>query len=70
MASLGSKDQPAVVRVKTKEKAEAILQLCNQHGWLVIVGIEPQKTENMSDVRKLMRRANAAIPEYLQPVPE
>jgi hypothetical protein len=67
MASLGSRKHPAEARVRTAEKAEAIIQLCNQHGWVVFVGIEPKEIENVSDVMKLMRKAKAPIPEFLQP---
>ena len=58
MAQLGSKKNPAVVHVKTQEKAIEIMELCNIRGWQVIVGIEPGKTEDISDVTKLL-----ALPE-------
>ncbi len=54
MAKLGSKKHPAVVRVKTQKRAEEILELCSKHGWEVIVGLEPNKSENVSDVKKLL----------------
>ena len=54
MAKLGSKKHPAVVRVKTQKRAEEILELCGKHGWQVIVGLEPNKSENVSDVKKLL----------------
>lgn len=54
MAKLGSKKRPAVVRVETQSKAEEILSICDAHGWVVIVGIEPDKPEDISDVERLM----------------
>jgi len=54
MAKLGTKERHAVVRVKTAERAEEIIELCNKHGWKVIAGIEPDKSENISDVNKLL----------------
>jgi SWIM/SEC-C metal-binding protein len=54
MAKLGSKKRPAVVHVKTQKRAEEILELCSKHGWKVIVGLEPNKSENVSDVKKLI----------------
>lgn len=53
MSKLGTKSKPAVVRVQTEEKAMEIMALCNAKGWEVIVGIEPDKAENTSDIRKL-----------------
>ncbi|EYE87159.1 hypothetical protein Q428_14900 [Fervidicella metallireducens AeB] len=54
MAKLGTKQKPAVVRVKTQEKASYILEICNQNGWQVIIGVEPNKTEDISDIEKLL----------------
>jgi len=55
MSKLGSKEKPAVVRVQTEERAKELLEICEQNGWQVIVGIEPEKEENTSDVRKLQK---------------
>jgi SWIM/SEC-C metal-binding protein len=54
MAKLGTKQKPAVVRVKTQEKANDILDICNENGWQVIIGVESNKTEDISDVEKLL----------------
>ncbi|MDD3581156.1 MAG: SEC-C metal-binding domain-containing protein [Desulfobacca sp.] len=54
MAKLGSKKRPAVVRVQTMEKAQEILDLCNEHGWQVVVGLEEDKPEDISDVERLL----------------
>ncbi|MDI6778695.1 MAG: SEC-C metal-binding domain-containing protein [Bacteroidota bacterium] len=56
MARLGSKKRPAVIRVQTMEKAEKIMAICNEHDWKVIVGIEPDKSEDISDVEQLLNR--------------
>jgi len=37
------------------ERAQEILMLCNEHGWQVIVGIEPDKPEDVSDVERLLK---------------
>ena len=52
MAKLGSEKRPVVVHVQTHERAKEILALCNKHGLKVIVGIEPDKPENISDVER------------------
>jgi len=54
MAKLGSEKQPAVVHVQTETRAEEILSICEERGWKVIVGIEPDKPEDISDVERLL----------------
>ena len=55
MAKLGTHKRPAVVRVHSEELGKEIVDLCNDRGWQVIVGIEPDEPEDLSDVEKLMR---------------
>jgi hypothetical protein len=33
VAKLGSEKRPAIVRVKTQERAAEIAAICNKHGW-------------------------------------
>jgi SWIM/SEC-C metal-binding protein len=66
MAKLGTSKHPAVVRVQAPARAEAILAICNRHGWQVIVGVEPDKEEDVSDVERLLRPAE---PTKAAPVP-
>jgi SWIM/SEC-C metal-binding protein len=60
LAKLGTHKRPAVVRVQTAEKAQLIVDLCNEHGWQVIAGVEEDKFEDTSDVEKLVRSLNDA----------
>lgn len=53
MAKLGTKNKPARIRVQTEERAIELLALCNQKGWQAIVGIEPDKEENIDDIKIL-----------------
>ena len=53
MAKLGTKKHPAVVHVQTEARAAEILGVCNSNGWQVIVGIEPDTPEDISDVERL-----------------
>ena len=55
MPKLGSIKNPAIVRVQSMEKAQEILTLCEERGWKAIVGIEPDKREDISDVEKLLK---------------
>lgn len=54
MSKLGSSKRPAVVKVKTEQRGSEILNLCNDKGWQVIVGIEPHSDEDISDVERLL----------------
>jgi SWIM/SEC-C metal-binding protein len=54
LARLGSEKRPAIVRVQTFEKAQEIIDFAKERGWQVVVGVEPDKLEDVSDLRKLM----------------
>lgn len=54
MAKLGTNDRPAIVRVANEEKANELYNLCERRGWKVIIGIEPNKEEDISDVHRLL----------------
>jgi len=54
MTKLGSKEKPAVVHVETIERAGEIMSLCDKNNWQVIVGIEPDKPEDISDIERLL----------------
>jgi SWIM/SEC-C metal-binding protein len=60
MGKLGSQNKPAVARVKSQKRAEEILSICSKHGWKVIVGVEPNKPEDISDVERLLDPPEAA----------
>jgi SWIM/SEC-C metal-binding protein len=54
MTRTGTSKRPAVVRVQTQARAQEILSICERNDWKVIVGIEPDKTEDVSDVERLL----------------
>jgi len=54
MRKLGSEKRPAIARVQTLQRAEEIISLCNERGWKVTVGIEPDKPEDISDIERLL----------------
>lgn len=54
MPKLGTKKHPAVVRVATEEGGKEILAVCNANNWQVIVGIEPDEPEDITDVERLL----------------
>ena len=56
MARLGAKKRPARGHVQTLERAQAILAMCDDRGWTAIIGIEPDKPEDISEVQRLLNR--------------
>lgn len=55
MAKLGTRKRPAVVRVRSIDEAREIVGFAQERGWQVIVGVEPDRFEDLSDLHKLMR---------------
>lgn len=54
MAKLGTKQRPALVRVQTAERAAELIGICNEHGRQVMVGVEPDKPEDTTDLDRLL----------------
>jgi SWIM/SEC-C metal-binding protein len=67
MARLGSRKRPAVVRVQDMVQAQEIMSICRQNQWQVIVGIEPDKAEDISDVEKLLNPVKPTLVAHLKP---
>ncbi len=65
MAKLGSEKNPLILRLADESKAGQIAAVCDEKGWHYILGIEPDKAEDISDLeRKLtppVRRAAAKV---------
>jgi uncharacterized protein YecA (UPF0149 family) len=53
MFPLGSEQRPIIVKVKSSEKAEKIAEICEQHNWKYIIGLE--LTEDLTDLKKAMK---------------
>ena len=66
MSKLGTKSKPAIVRVRTEERGREILEICNRNGWQVIIGLEPNNTEDISDVEKLMNPPKPVVSEKIE----
>lgn len=54
MAKLGSEKKPAIVHVRNEHRAEEVSSIFNKNGWRFIIGIEPDKPEDISDLEKLL----------------
>jgi SWIM/SEC-C metal-binding protein len=61
VARIGTKQRPAVVRVQTQDRAAEILALCNENDVQVLVGVEPDKTEDISDVERILAPPTPAL---------
>lgn len=59
MAMLGTQERPAVVRVATLERAEAVQAIAEIKGWLVLAGVEPGEREDLTDLELLMTGGQA-----------
>ena len=54
MTRLGSKKRPAIVRVQSQERADQLMDIFRDHDWDFIVGVEPDKDEDITDLLKLL----------------
>ena len=54
MAKLGTRKRPIIARVATQERAEEVIAICDERGWIAIVGIEPDEPEDISDLERML----------------
>ena len=59
MNPIGTKASPAIVKVKTMERASEILKLCLGHDWKVTIDVEASQTEDISDLEALLHLSQA-----------
>ena len=52
MAKLGSKKRPLILRVVDESKVEQIADICYKNGWQFILGFEPDREEDLSDLER------------------
>ena len=55
MARRGTKTRPAIIRVQTEARAREIASVFTEHGWKFIIGVEPDKPENIADLTRLLQ---------------
>ena len=61
MAKRGSDKKPLILRVQTEERAMEVSSICDQYGWKFIVGIEPDKPEDITDLDRLLNPVKSRI---------
>ena len=54
MAKIGTEKKPIIVRVRTEEKGHYVAQQCALRGWHYIIGLEPDKPEDIADLEKAL----------------
>lgn len=52
MLGFGPKQKPLILRVQSMDRAQELMQYCDSKGWKVIVGVEPDKPEDISDLQR------------------
>ena len=59
-ARLGTEKRPAVVHVQTEERLKEVSSIFEENGWKFIVGLEPDKPEDISDLELLLNTPKPA----------
>ncbi|MBZ4194970.1 MAG: SEC-C domain-containing protein [Candidatus Contendobacter sp.] len=59
MSKTGTKSKPIIVRVQSDKKARYVAETCAKNGWHYIIGFEPDKPEDISDLENAL---NPPIP--------
>ena len=54
MAKMGTEKRPIIVRVQTEERGLYVAERCAERGWHYIIGLEPDKPEDISDLEKAL----------------
>jgi len=42
-------------RVQSEEKAAYVTEVCEENNWIFILGMEPDKPEDLSDLERMLR---------------
>lgn len=63
MAKLGTEKRPIIVRVHSDETAGYVARTCAERGWHYIIGFEPDKPEDISDLERLLNPVMAVKSE-------
>jgi SWIM/SEC-C metal-binding protein len=54
VARIGTQKHPAIIRVQTPQRAQEMVALCAEHGIDYVVGVEPDKPEDISDIERAL----------------
>lgn len=59
MVKLGSEKNPLILRVANESRIEDVARICKKNDWRFIIGIEPDKEEDLTDLEK---KLNPPVP--------
>lgn len=62
MASIGTRKNPAIVRVQAMERAEQVAKFCQENDIHFILGVEPDKSEDITDIERVLQNRQPARP--------
>ena len=62
-AKLGTEKKPAVVHVQTEERLKEVSSIFEEKGWNYIIGLEPDKPEDITDLEILQNPRKPMIGE-------
>jgi SWIM/SEC-C metal-binding protein len=62
-AKFGTKKNPAVVNVQTKERVKELESVFEENGWKYTIELEPDKPENITDLEILLNPLKRRIAE-------
>lgn len=62
-AKLGTEKKPAVVHVQTEERLKEVSSKFEEKGWHFIIGLEPDKPEDITDLEILLSPRKPMITE-------
>jgi SWIM/SEC-C metal-binding protein len=69
MAKLGSEKRPLVLRFQDEDRAREAAEICAEHGWHYIIGLEPGKPEDASDLERMLKGDRRALKKAPQALP-
>ena len=60
---LGTKKNPAAVRVQTKKRMKKVASIFEEHGWKYTVELDPDQPEDISELERLLNPGQPKIVE-------
>jgi SWIM/SEC-C metal-binding protein len=62
-AKLGTEKNPAIVSVQTKKRMKEVATIFEKNGWKYIIGLEPDKPEDITDLDILLNPPKTVVAE-------
>ncbi len=62
-AKLGTEKRPVVVHVQTEKRMKEVVSIFEEHGWKYMIGLEPDKPEDIIDLERLLNPSKPKIAE-------